>query len=545
MIKEKCVIYCSVSSKSQLEGWGLWSQESSCSRHAEINWFEVIKVFQDKWISGGLKEREWIDKLFDFVKKYNTKNTEKISIFLTDDIDRVARDIWIHISLKTSMLLLWMRLEFVKQNFDNTPVWWYMEWMMALSAQLYREQNKERVIARQEARLLDWYRPRYSPIWYKTEKSPSWWKILIIEEDIAPIIKEALEWYANWLFLKQSEIAEFFERKWFEFKKRKKSRINWDIKKVHTSAVSRMLKNILYAGYIKYDYISRNKDGTIKKNRKIPLTEWKHEWIISLDTYYKIQKRMNSKKQPTKWWMKMINESFPLRWHICCECCWLPLSSGISKGNWWKVPYYTFNKKCPLKWWLNAGKVHIAFEKQIENINLDDKFIKFIKIILTEERDKRQKDLNLDKATVKKNISKIDKEVEKYLDLVVWTKSDVVRKRYEAKIEELELKKQEMIIFLEKDTDTDFPELFDLALKILKNPLKIRKTGTIEQKRLFLNIGFRSKILIQKNDKVFWTMPFSRLFLLNQCKSNDKCVKLEMTGIEPVSKRHYIGRLLS
>lgn len=68
---------------------------------------------------------------------------------------------------------------------------------MALQAQFFRLQNKERVISRQEARLLDGYRPWFYPVGYKTEKAIAGGRIMVKDEPKATYIKEALELYAN------------------------------------------------------------------------------------------------------------------------------------------------------------------------------------------------------------------------------------------------------------------------------------------------------------------------------------------------------------
>lgn len=154
-----------------------------------------------------------INKLFAFVKKYNQKHTEKIEIFLADNVDRIARSYEVHLDLKRMMFTVGMTLETVNQKIEDTPNGKFIEGIMALSAELYREENRTRVIARQEARLLDGYRPRDYPIGYKTTQAPNGGRLLIIEPTEAPLIKEALEGYANGLFQTQGEIAEFFERK--------------------------------------------------------------------------------------------------------------------------------------------------------------------------------------------------------------------------------------------------------------------------------------------------------------------------------------------
>ena len=53
-----------------------------------------------------------------------------------------------------------------------------------------------------------------------------------------------------------------------------------------------MLNNILYTGMIEYDETTYDKDGILKKRRNVSLREAKHQGLISLDTFRKIQTKL-------------------------------------------------------------------------------------------------------------------------------------------------------------------------------------------------------------------------------------------------------------
>lgn len=84
---------------------------------------------------------------------------------------------------------------------------------MALQAQFFRLQNKERVMSRQEARLLDGYRPRSYPVGYKTKKAPAGGKMLIKDEPNATYVAEALELYANDSLNSITEVKNYLNSK--------------------------------------------------------------------------------------------------------------------------------------------------------------------------------------------------------------------------------------------------------------------------------------------------------------------------------------------
>lgn len=96
MLKQ-AVIYCRVSSDKQVkDGNGLDSQEISCRRYAEINNFKVIKVFKDEGVSGKLLERPELQNMLTFL----AKNPKQLIAVVVDDISRIARDVFTHMSIR-------------------------------------------------------------------------------------------------------------------------------------------------------------------------------------------------------------------------------------------------------------------------------------------------------------------------------------------------------------------------------------------------------------------------------------------------------------
>lgn len=67
---KKAVIYCRVSSEKQVrEGHGLEGQEKRCRDFAFYNGYEVIEVFRDEGVSGGMIIRPGIGRLLNYIVK--------------------------------------------------------------------------------------------------------------------------------------------------------------------------------------------------------------------------------------------------------------------------------------------------------------------------------------------------------------------------------------------------------------------------------------------------------------------------------------------
>ena len=535
MYNWKCVIYCRVSSWWQLSWWWLNSQLSNCRRHAKLKKREIVKEFQDWWVTWWLLERPWILEMFKFVDEYNHSNpNSRINIFLCDDVDRFARDAKIHLELKIQLEIREMDVKFVNANFEDTPTWKFVELVMAWNAQLFREQNRERVISRQTARLLDWYRPFNPPCWYKTIQAPEWWKLLMIDESKAFILKEWIEGYANWVFSSLPEVWKFRERKWLIIAKK------WNkVKPIHRSTVWRILNNILYTWHIEYQIVTRYKDWRIKHSRDIPLREWKHEWIITLETYYKVKERLDWRRPYTKP-QQSVNETYPLRWYLICSCCKLKMSSWTSRWN-KSTDYYTFNKKCKWegKWWVMPKVLHPQFKEILNGVKAEKEYIKFQKELLKAETKERWEEDRKNAKKLRAEKRKLEEKESKIIDVIADTDSKITRKKMEDKIEEIAIRINTInskLDNIESDDDV-LDKVMNIAFKIMENPLKYREKWDTDQKRLLLNLLFRKPLEVNRDTQTFWTIDLSPMFLLSEQFNAWVLQDLEVTGVEPVSRR--------
>ena len=530
---DKCVIYCRVSSKSQLEWWWLWSQKSSCTRHAKRNNWDVVEYFNDWWYSWWLLERPWIIELFDFVKNYNKENeSDPIQYFLCDDINRLARWVDVHWELKKRMNWIWIKLKLVNQEFEDTPEWKFVETIMAWYAQLHREKNREQVITRQESRLMDWYWCFYAPVWYYYIPHIAWWKVLKVDQEKAKILKAWMEKYANNVFDSLQEVAKYWEKCWLQISKKSKG-------KIHISSVSRILKNILYTWFIKYQKVSRDKDWIIKKEWNIPLTEWKHEAIISMEIHQKIQEKL-WEKAPYQKPKRKTNQLYPLRWFIICSCCKLKLSSWTSR---WNVPtdYYTFNKKCKWEWktWVMPKILHPQFEEILKNVAVEKKFSKFLKVLMTDEKKVRWEQTKIKTKELKVKIKQSEEKIENLINELSVNDSKTVKKKITEMVEELEIQKNSAVRELEKlsSVDDTLIKTMDIAFEIMEDPLYFWNHWSVDEKVLLLKLLFRKWLEVHRNTQTFWTIDLAPLFQLNQLFLDNHLQGLEVTGVEPVSRR--------
>ena len=146
----KAIIFCRVSSKKQVkEGNGLDGQEHRCREYAASLGVEVEDVFRDEGISGGLFDRPAIKALL----KYLDAHWEQKYVVIFDDLKRFARDVEVHLRLKSELNVREARLKCLNYNFDDSAEGEFVETIFAAQNQLERKQNRRQVCQKMKARM--------------------------------------------------------------------------------------------------------------------------------------------------------------------------------------------------------------------------------------------------------------------------------------------------------------------------------------------------------------------------------------------------------
>ena len=152
--------YLRVSSDMQVTQWNWLNwQRGAIEDFADRNGYYVEKFYKDEWVSWKLASRKWLDEMLNDLKRENkNKNNPKIRHVIVDDIDRIARDVWVWLTKKMEIEATWATIISLKQNLEDTPEWRLMSTITMWTKQYERENNARRVVSRQKERLRDWYR---------------------------------------------------------------------------------------------------------------------------------------------------------------------------------------------------------------------------------------------------------------------------------------------------------------------------------------------------------------------------------------------------
>ena len=513
----KAVIYTRVSSAAQVKkGDGLGSQETRCRQLAQSRGFEVVKVFRDEGSSGGMIDRPGMMEMLKFLKAQKGDQY----VVLIDDISRLARGIEAHIRLRTLISGVGAKLASPSIEFGEDSDSVLVENLLASVSQHQRQKNAEQTKSRMKARAMNGYWGFNPPIGYRFAQVPGHGgKMMVVDEPVAGVIREALEGYASGRFETQNEVRLFLENS-PHYPKNKNGT-------VHFQKVTNLLGKVLYAGYM-----------------NIP--EWdlhlhpaKHEPLISFETYQAIQDRLEGKaKAPAR---KDLHNDFPLRGFVTCAGWGKPMTACWSTGKYAKFPYYLCAAKgCPDRGKsIRKEKLEGDFTNLLGELRPTPSLFYMASEMFKELWEDRARLASQEAQAMKAQVPVLEQRMEKLLNRLVETDNRTAIQKYETEISRLE---SEKIILKEKIEKcgrpiSPFEDCFRTSMTFLSNPLKHWSSDCLDQKRLVLRLVFAKRLAYHrkegfrtsKNEEL--SLPFR--YLRNLVPDNYEMVR--PVGIEPTT----------
>ncbi len=508
------VIYCRVSSKAQTKrGDGLNSQETRCREYARYKGYDVRQVFTDD-LTGQNADRPGLQSLLTYLKA-DRKNPHVVII---DDLSRFARRVPIHFELRESIALAGGILESPSVELRDDADGELHEYILASVSQHQSRKNAEQTLNRMQARCWNGYWVFQAPIGYRYEKQAGHGKVLMRNEPHASIIQEALEGYASGRFDSQTEVKRFLETQ----PAFPKDLPNGEIR---NQRIKDILTRVVYAGHMEVP------------NWNIPLREAKHQGLIDLQTWQRIQDRLKGgARAPAR---KDLSEDFPLRGAVLCGDCNKPLTACYSRSKTGKKHgyYFCYQKGCPShRKSIPSAKIEGAFEKLLQSMTPTQGFFDITKAMFKQAWGVRESQLIQQRATLKAELADCDKQIEQLVDRIVSSESATVIQAYEQKIAKLEHSKliaAEKIKTMVKPRHS-FEDLFELACDFLSNPWKLWASDRLEDKRMVLKLAF-AKRLAYHQERGFSNPNFSIPFKALGSFCGEKNEMAHPRGFEPLA----------
>ncbi|GGE19072.1 hypothetical protein GCM10011360_04830 [Primorskyibacter flagellatus] len=423
---------------------------------------------------------------------------QKKYIVIFDDLKRFARDTQFHIMLRQELARRGAKVECLNFKFEDTPEGKFAETIFAAQGELEREQNRRQTIQKMKARVEKGYWVFQAPVGYLYQRNPQHGNMLVRNEPHASIIAEALNGYAIGRFQTQVEVKRFLESQ----PDYPKDLPNGEIR---NQRIQDLLNRPVYAGLVE----AKNWDVSLRKGH--------HEPLISIETFHRIQDRLNGNSKAAM--RKDNNENFPVRGFVLCDDCGKPLTACYSQSKTGKrYPYYW----CKTKGCVSARcsiakhKLEGEVEALLKSLQPSKNLTGIVQVMFRNAWDNRAAQASRGVTSAKDSIAKIDIQITKLLDRIVDSGNDSVIAAYEKRVADLE---QEKLVLQEKASKCAkpvhaFEEMFELAMRFLSSPWEIWIKGDLTWKRNVLRLAFVEPISYRKGEGVRTpkiTLPFKAL----------------------------------
>lgn len=127
------IIYIRVSSKEQLEGTSLESQEKECRKYAKKHGLKIAEnaLFIEKGESAKYADRPVLQDMLKYVKD----NKNSVDTLLIWKIDRLARNLGDYYGIKVALARYEVKIISTTEPIEDDPVGRFLEAILAAAAQ--------------------------------------------------------------------------------------------------------------------------------------------------------------------------------------------------------------------------------------------------------------------------------------------------------------------------------------------------------------------------------------------------------------------------
>jgi len=304
IIRNTACIYARVSTEEQKrEGFSIPAQLKMLREYSKKKSFKVLKEFQDNQ-TAKCTGRTGFNEMLSFMDSSDCK------VILVEKTDRLTRNMKDYLAFdleKTGIEIHFVRDGKIMSRESSPSEHFIQDIEIAQAAYISRNistEAKKGMKAKAEAGLY----PSFAPLGYKNTQNKNGVKIIVPDNESAPMIKQIFEKYASGgLSIKEISIMLFDNG----FRTRKGNRIS-------TSNIHHMLKNPIYKG--KFIWKGIEYDG-------------KHEQIVSSALWFEVQDMLGdrsvSKPKQTL--------QFPYTGIMKCGHCGCSITAERRKG---KYSYY-------------------------------------------------------------------------------------------------------------------------------------------------------------------------------------------------------------
>lgn len=490
------IIYCRVSSKDQVDGTSLESQERLCKEWANNQGIKVSKVFVELGESAKTANRTEFQKALTFC----SDKRNKVNYFIVYKLDRFARNQYDHETVRALLQKSKVFLRSVTEAIDETSTGRLMETLLAGFAEYDNNVRKERTTQGMVERVKQGFWVWQAPVgYYRPAKGAN----IAPKPGEAEYIKIIFEEYSKGTYTYKA-LAEHSAKLGFRTQQGCSPR---------SQLIEKILRNPLYCGIM--EVWEEQFEGSF-------------EPIISKELFAKCQPGYKSTHAAPR---STNNPLYPLRTFAKCQKCGGSLTGSMAKG---KYPYYHHHRqKCEGAKFIPKATFEQLFIQLLNDITPTSKYEKLFKAVVVQIWKNNYRKFDLENARIRKDIAVLEQERQKvfelhregkYNDDEFLEQKQLVNDRINAKRLLIQDKAAE-----EMDMEEALSYCFDFVRNTAQTWIKLERNYPARLR--FQNKVFASNITF--DGKKFGTPELSRIYKLNQEYQGKKSNLVALRGIEP------------
>jgi site-specific DNA recombinase len=335
------VIYCRVSSKEQVDGTSLESQEGACREHARRNDIEITRVFVERGESAKFADRTQLLELLEFCS--HPENA--VRVLLVWKVDRLARNVGDHFNIKANLLKQNVRVVSVTEPIDANPEGKLLETILAGFAQFDNDLRAARTVQGMRKKIQDGIFPWKPPLGYKTPTQAGTKKTQPDQPDQPAfgLLQGIWHTFATGSYTK-TEVLRIATSRGV------RTRAGTPLTK---QSLDNMFGDSFYAGIIKDPWSGEKVTGG-------------HVPLVSREVFARVQQVISRRTNAGR--HESLRPEFPLRMFARCSECNQYVTGAFSRGRSQYYPYYhCFRRMCPDAMYRRTERVHEEFAEFLQS----------------------------------------------------------------------------------------------------------------------------------------------------------------------------------
>jgi DNA invertase Pin-like site-specific DNA recombinase len=383
------IIYCRVSSKEQVEGTSLETQEVACREYARSHRISVLRIFVERGESAKIADRTQLIELLEFCRK----NKGNVDALLVWKVDRFARNVGDHFNIKASLMKYGVRVVSVTEPIDGNPEGKLMETILAGFAQFDNDVRATRTVQGMRRKLQEGLFPWRPPYGYKSA-SQNGEKKTQPDEPHQPtfsLLQKVWKEFATGEYTK-SEIQRLMT--------------SWGVQAqggepISHQSLDNLFRNNFYAGILVDPWSGEEHEG-------------KHIPMVTREDFARVQQILSRRNRSLR--HQKHRPEFPLRGLIRCSQCRGYMTGSFSRGRSRRYPYYHCSRSgCGQRTTYGTETLHNEFSAFLTEIAPNPELIARLQELILQEAKSRHNSARAKKTKIETERARLKRQSEELI----------------------------------------------------------------------------------------------------------------------------------